>query len=108
MAISLRTLDDGAWVSVADERRTGVSELWRVRGVCDCPLAEFVVEGITDVAVDGRTVAAGTYGRCIRCGCSTSTTPIPVGRIVDGCYEPIDRDAVRRPVETTRPSDRKR
>ncbi|WP_096391514.1 hypothetical protein [Halopenitus persicus] len=98
MALSLRTLDDGAWVSAADERRTGASELWHVTGVCECPIAEFVVEGVTDVAVDGRTVAAETYGRCITCGRSTTTAPIPVGRVIDGRYEPIDRDAIRRPV----------
>lgn len=97
MTVSLRTLDDGAWVSVNDERRAGTSELWYVRGICGCAIADFVVEGITDVSVDGRTVAAETYGRCIRCGSATSTGPIPIGRIRKGSYEPLATNAVRRP-----------
>ena len=97
MAVSLRTLDDGAWVSLDDERRVGASELWYVADVCDCDVADFVVEGITDVAVDGRTVAAETYGTCIECGRSTTTDPVPVGRLVDGAFEPLAAGAVRTP-----------
>ncbi|QLG27630.1 hypothetical protein HUG10_08720 [Halorarum halophilum] len=97
MAVSLRTLDDGAWVSVEDERRVGASELWYVTGVCDCEVADFVVEGITDVDVDGRTIAAETYGTCIRCGRSVTTDPVPVGRLVDGAFEPLAAEAVRIP-----------
>ncbi|WP_313694526.1 hypothetical protein [Halorarum halobium] len=97
MTVSLRTLDDGAWVSVADERRVGASELWYVAGICACPVADFVVEGITDVAVDGRTVAAETYGTCIRCGEGVSTDPVPVGRLVAGAFEPLAAGAVRVP-----------
>lgn len=97
MTVSLRTLDDGAWVSVDDERRVGASELWYVAGVCGCPVADFVLEGITGVAVDGRTVAAETYGTCIRCGESVTTDPVPVGRLVDGGFEPLAAGAVRVP-----------
>jgi hypothetical protein len=97
MAVSLRTLDDGAWVSLDDERRVGASELWYVAGVCDCEVADYVVEGLTDVAVDGRTVAAATYGTCIGCGRSTTTPPVPVGRLVDGAFEPLAAGAVRVP-----------
>ncbi|MFA9516193.1 hypothetical protein ACERIT_03075 [Halopenitus sp. H-Gu1] len=97
MTVSLRTLDDGAWVSLNDERRAGTSELWYVKGICGCPIADFVVEGITDVSVDGGTIAAETYGRCIQCGHSTSTGPIPIGRVREGRYEPLATAAVRRP-----------
>lgn len=97
MTVSLRTLDDGAWVSLDDERRAGASELWYVAGVCGCPVADLVVEGITDVAVDGRTVAAETYGTCIRCGASVTTGPVPVGRLVDAGFEPLAAGAVRTP-----------
>ncbi|WP_435124712.1 hypothetical protein [Halobaculum sp. D14] len=97
MTVSLRVLDDGAWVSVDDSRRVSVSELWYVDGLCGCQLTDFVVEGFTDVAVDGRTVAAETYGQCIECGEAVTTGPLPVGRIVDGEFEPFAAGAVRSP-----------
>jgi len=91
----LRTLDDGAWVSVNDRRRAGASELWRVRGACDCPVADLLVEGIVDVGVDGRTVTARVAGRCLACGDETVTGHLAVGRVVDGSYRPLADDAVR-------------
>jgi hypothetical protein len=91
----LRTLDDGAWVSVNDRRRAGASELWRVRGVCDCPVADLLVEGIVDVGVDGRTITARVAGRCLACGDETVTGHLAVGRVVDGSYRPLADDAVR-------------
>lgn len=97
MSVALRILDDGAWVSVNDERRVSVSELWRVADACGCACADFVVEGFTDVRVDGRTVTADVYGQCIRCGEASSVLGVPVGRLVDGAFRPFAADAVRFP-----------
>ena len=108
MSVALRVLDDGAWVSVNDERRVSVSELWRVAGddtgggdgtdgVCGCDCADFVVEGFTDVGADGRTVTADVYGQCIRCGDAATVPGVPVGRVVDGEFRPVAGEAVRFP-----------
>lgn len=99
MSVSLRVLDDGAWVSVNDERRVGVSELWLLDdGFCSCSLADVVVEGFLDVGVDGRTVDARVYGRCIVCGASGTTGWLPVGRVREGTFFELADGAVRRPV----------
>ncbi|MFC6786272.1 hypothetical protein ACFQFH_10320 [Halobaculum halobium] len=100
MSVALRVLDDGAWVSVNDERRVSVSELWRVGGdACACPddLADFVVEGFTAVGAHGRTVTADISGQCIRCGQSTGVSGLPVGRVVDGAFQPLATESVRFP-----------
>lgn len=83
MTAALRVLDDGAWLSVADSRVVGVGELWRVPDFCDCNLADLVVEGFTEVGVDGRTVEVRAYGTCIRCNADGGTDWLPVGRLVD-------------------------
>ncbi|UIO99470.1 hypothetical protein Hbl1158_13205 [Halobaculum sp. CBA1158] len=101
MSVAIRVLDDGAWVSVNDERRVSVSELWRVAGgdeaVCACDCADFVVEGFTGVGADGRTVTADVYGQCIRCGQSANVSGLAVGRIVGGAFRSIAGEAVRFP-----------
>lgn len=99
MSVALRILDDGAWVSVNDERRVSVSELWRFDDAefCTCDLPDLVVENFQQVGVDGRTVEARVYGQCITCGASGVTPWLPVGRIVDGTYVDIDRESVLRP-----------
>ncbi|XVH32669.1 hypothetical protein ACNS7O_05645 [Haloferacaceae archaeon DSL9] len=99
MSVALRILDDGAWLSVNDERRVSVSELWRLDDpeFCGCRLPDLVVEGFLEPGVSGRTVAVRVYGQCIACG-ETGTTPwIPVGRIRDGEFHDIDRQSVLRP-----------
>ncbi|MFC6724033.1 hypothetical protein ACFQE1_06520 [Halobium palmae] len=106
MSVALRILDDGAWVSVNDERRVAVSELWRVPRLsfCDCELSDLVVEGFVDVGVDGRTVETRLYGQCIVCGQSGTTGWLPVGRIVDGEYRDLDREGGAAPTGPT-PAD---
>jgi len=96
MTTRLRVLDDGAWLSVDDTRRVSVSELWRVDApdVCECDLADLVVENFLAVGVDGRTVTARVYGQCIVCGTKSTVEWVPVGRIVDGEFADIDRDGV--------------
>ena len=100
MTVALRILDDGAWVSVDDDRKVSVSELWRFpsREFCGCDLTDMVVEGFVEVGVDGRTVEARAYGQCIACGESETTDWMPVGRIVDGEFRQIDREGVLKPV----------
>ncbi|ESP88450.1 hypothetical protein [Candidatus Halobonum tyrrellensis] len=95
MVVSLRILDDGAWVSVDDERRVSVSELWPVVGACDCAVSDFLVEGFTGVAVDGRTVGVEAYGTCVRCGEATTVGPLAVGRVIRGSFYPLSTRTVR-------------
>ncbi|MGQ4554375.1 hypothetical protein [Halobellus sp. GM3] len=98
MTTRLRILDDGAWLSVDDERRVSVSELWRLdaSAFCDCDLADLVVENFQEVGVDGRSVEVRVYGQCIACGAKSTTDWVPVGRIVDGEYVDRGREGVLR------------
>jgi len=96
----LRILDDGAWVSVADDRRVSVSELWRpAAGFCDCTTPDLLVGGFVEVGVDGRTIEVRVYGDCIRCGTAGTTGWLPVGRLVDGSFRHVDRESVLRPAD---------
>ncbi|WP_318568202.1 hypothetical protein [Salinigranum marinum] len=108
MSVALRILDDGAWVSVNDDRRVSVSELWRFDDLdfCGCALPDLVVENFQQVGVDGRTVEARVYGQCIECGTKGETSWLPVGRIVDGAYHDLDRESVLRRTRVPCVSDR--
>ncbi|SFR49658.1 hypothetical protein [Halogeometricum limi] len=99
MTVALRILDDGAWVSVNDDRKVSVSELWRFPDpeFCGCDLTDMVVEGFVEVGVDGRTIEVRAYGQCIACGASATTKWLPVGRVVDGSFHDIDRESVLTP-----------
>ncbi|WP_101294066.1 hypothetical protein [Halegenticoccus soli] len=96
MSVALRTLDDGAWISVNDTREVSVSELWRFPGgnFCSCDLSDVVVEGFVETGVDGRTVEVRAYGQCIACGAKATTDWLPVGRVVDGEFRDVDRESV--------------
>ena len=101
VSVALRILDDGAWLSVNDQRRVSVSELWRLHApeFCDCPLVDFITEGFTAVSADGRDVAVTTYGKCIACGESGVPGKLPVGYIQAGEYRNYDREhAVLEPI----------
>ncbi|ADE04397.1 MULTISPECIES: hypothetical protein [Haloferax] len=100
MSVSLRVLDDGAWVSVNDAREVSVSELWRLDdpSFCGCELPDFVVENVLDVGADGRTVSAKVYGQCIACGQTGVPGWVPVGRLREGEFVDIDRERVVLPV----------
>jgi hypothetical protein len=102
MSVALRILDDGAWVSVNDEREVSVSELWRFvdPDFCRCGLPDLVVEGVVEVGVDGRTIESRVYGQCIACGEKGTTGWLPVGRVLDGEFTDIDRESVLRPTES--------
>lgn len=99
MSVALRLLDDGAWISVNDQREVSVSELWRFPDseFCACQLPDLVVEGFVDVGVDGRTIEARVVGQCIACGTKATTDWLPVGRIVDGEFVDLARDSVLSP-----------
>lgn len=102
MSVSLRVLDDGAWVSVNDAREVSVSELWRLDApaFCGCDLPDFVVENVLDVGVDGRTIDAKVYGQCIACGTAGVPGWVPVGRLAGGEFVDIDREHVVLPVRS--------
>ncbi len=94
MSVAVRLLDDGAWVSVNDERRVAVGELWRVAdpAFCACRPTEFAVEGFTDCGVAGRTITVTSYGTCIRCGTADTTSGVPVGRVRRGSFRGLARE----------------
>jgi hypothetical protein len=96
MSVSLRVLDDGAWLSVNDTRRVSVSELWRFDDpeFCACDLPDAVVEGLVETGVDGRTVAVRAVVQCIACGAKGTTGWLPVGRVLDGEFRDLDREGV--------------
>ena len=96
VSVALRILDDGAWLSVNDQRRVSVSELWRLHApeFCSCELVDFIAEGFTEVSADGRDVAVTTYGQCIECGASGVPGKLPVGYIHEGEYRNYDREHV--------------
>jgi hypothetical protein len=106
VSVSLRILDDGAWVSVNDSRAVSVSELWRLSdaGFCACDLPDLVVEGFVETGVDGRTVEARVYGQCIACGHDGTTGWVPVGRVLGGEFRHLDRESVLRPAGRREPA----
>nr|WP_135665577.1 hypothetical protein [Halorhabdus rudnickae] len=101
MVTAVRILDDGAWISVDDQRVVSVSELWRLldHGVCDCQMADFLVEGFVEVDVVDRTVLVRAAGQCVTCGASAVAGWHPVGRIVgpDRRFAPLAPGDVRTP-----------
>jgi hypothetical protein len=106
VSVSLRILDDGAWVSVNDSRAVSVSELWRPAdgGFCSCDLPDLVVEGFVETGVDGRTVEARVYGQCIACGRAGTTDWVPVGRVLDGEFRDLDRESAIVPARRIEPA----
>lgn len=101
MTIAVRTLDDGAWISVNDSRQVSVSDVWTLsQGVfCDCEPAYVLLEAFVDVGVDGSVVVADAVGQCLECGVRDSIDRLPVGRMVDGDFCPYDPEAVQSRVE---------
>jgi hypothetical protein len=85
MTTDVHQLDDGAWISVNDERRINVSDLWPLarHDLCDCSVADFLAEGFAEVGVDHPDIQARIAGRCIRCGTEGVTGWLTVGRVID-------------------------
>ncbi|WP_323171895.1 hypothetical protein [Natrialba sp. PRR66] len=92
MAIALRTLDDGAWISVNDSREVGVSDIWALptREFCSCETPHVLLEAFSAVHVSDHRVLADAVGMCIECGTRDSIDSLPVGRIVDGEFKPYE------------------
>jgi hypothetical protein len=107
MGTAVHQLDDGAWLSVNDERRVNVGDLWLLAGdtVCDCPLTDFLVEGFVTVAADGPAVEARVAGQCIACGADGVTDWLEMGRVdPEGRFRPVESASVHRPRRGRRPS----
>ncbi|MFD1565832.1 hypothetical protein ACFR99_20115 [Haloarchaeobius amylolyticus] len=97
MSIALRTLDDGAWISVNDSRQVSVSDVWSLAtgAFCDCSPAYVLLEAFVDVGVDGSTVVAHAVGQCLECGTRDSIEQLPVGAMIDGDFHPYDPEGVQ-------------
>jgi len=105
MVVSVRTLDDGAWISVNDSRAVGVSQIWPITrfDFCECETAHLLLEAFYDVGVDEHRIVAGVVGQCIDCGTEGSIDALAVGRIVDGEFQPYEPGRVQsllEPAET--------
>jgi hypothetical protein len=101
MAIELRVLDDGAWVSVDNRRRVSTSEIWPfvATDFCRCERSSVLLEAFTDVGVDGCEIVADGVGRCVDCGDGGGFAGLGVGRVVDGAFRPYPPGAVRASAE---------
>ena len=106
MPTSVHQLDDGAWLSVNDERQISVSQLWQLAGrsFCSCAVTDFLAEGFVEVGVGPPAVEARIAGRCIQCGESGVTDWLVVGHAdpADGSFRPV----VPQSVHLTRRLDR--
>ncbi|OIB58122.1 hypothetical protein [Natrialba sp. SSL1] len=101
MTIALRTLDDGAWISVNDSREVGVSDIWTLpaREFCGCETPHVMLEGFSGVDLRGvdTHVIADAVGMCIDCGTRDGIESLPVGRIVDGEFKRYEPESVQSP-----------
>ena len=93
MATSLRTFDEGAWISVDDSREVGVSDVWALPDdeFCSCETSHVLLEAFSETWIEGADVVASGVGMCIDCGARESIDRLPVGRLVDDefkRYEP--------------------
>jgi hypothetical protein len=97
MPVSLRTLDDGAWISIDDSREVGVSDIWTLpeRDFCECETPHVLLEAFASVHVSDRYVLADAVGMCIDCGTRDGLDALPVGRLVDGRFKSYDPASVQ-------------
>ena len=96
MATSLRTFDEGAWISVDDSREVGVSDVWTLTDgeFCSCDTAHVLLEAFSETWIDGADVVASGVGMCIDCGTRDGIGRLPVGRLVDGEFKRYEPGAV--------------
>jgi hypothetical protein len=101
MTIRVRTLDDGAWISVNDSRAVGVSDIWPLATTefCDCQTTQLLLEAFYDVGVADGWIVADGVGQCIDCGTSGPIGQLAVGRIVDGSFRHVAPDRVQARLE---------
>jgi hypothetical protein len=98
MDVSVRVLDDGAWISIGGSREVGVSEIWRLdeHELCGCETADVLLEGFFDARMRGDGVEARPVGRCIACGTQGSLGWLTVGHLDGGEFEAVDPGASHR------------
>lgn len=101
MTISVRTLDDGAWISVNDSRAVGVSDIWPLAApqFCECQPTQLLLEAFYDVGVADGWIVADGVGQCIDCGTAGSVERLAVGRAVDGRFKPVTPGRVQSRLE---------
>jgi hypothetical protein len=101
MATQVRILDDGAWVSVNNQRHVPNSDIWPLAATdfCSCETAHVVLEAFTDVGVHRDQVAVCAVGQCIDCGTDGFLEWLPVGRVRDGEFHPFEPGLVRASLE---------
>jgi hypothetical protein len=107
MGTDVHQLDDGAWVSVNDERCVNVGDLWLLAGdsVCDCEPTDFLAEGFVEVAAAGHAVEVRVAGQCILCGASGATDWLEMGHVDrEGRFRAVDVTSVHLPQTRRGPS----
>jgi len=99
VTIEVHTLDDGAWISVNNERRISVSQLWRLatHDFCPCEEADVLVEAFREVGVSYPDTEARIVGECIKCGTDGVTGWVVVGRAIDGEFYSVVPESVHFP-----------
>ncbi|MFC7057110.1 hypothetical protein [Halovenus salina] len=111
MVTAIHQLDDGAWLSVNDERQVTVSNLWLLANhdVCRCQPADFLAEGFVEIGVDTGRVEGRIAGRCIRCGTSDVTGWLEFGRAdpETGEFRPVVPDSIHLSRRCTRLTSRR-
>ena len=102
MATSIHQLDDGAWLSVDDDRQLNVSDLWWLarHDFCSCEMADFLAEGFVEIGVDHPDIEGRIAGQCIECGASGVSDWLTLGRVVGsepGRFLAVDPTSVHVP-----------
>ena len=99
VSVAIRVLDDGAWVSVDDERRVSVSELWRLGGdVCACtddladfgweaPTASLPAAYLTGALAGRRAIAADVEAAVLDIGLNSPTPGSKVFAVQEGAID---------------------
>lgn len=92
MCVSVRVLDDGAWISIDGTREVGVSDLWQLaeHEFCPCETADVLLEGFFDSRQRGDVIEARPTGRCIVCGERGSIGWLTIGHVKEGQFVPVD------------------
>jgi len=97
MTVPVRTLDDGAWISVNNARAVSNSDIWPLAlyDFCNCETAHVLCESFFDVSIHRDTIAVGAVGQCIDCGTQDTIDALPVGRVIDGEFHSFEAGALQ-------------
>ncbi|WP_330630638.1 hypothetical protein [Halocatena halophila] len=106
MTTPVHQLDDGAWISVNDQREMNISDLWQLydHDFCACHVADVLAEGFVEVSVEGATVTARFAGQCINCGESAITGWLTMGTVDPDTetFRRVDPNSIHRPAGGSR------